>query len=53
MKAIVLAAGYAIRLYPLTENMPALLKVGSRAILDHIMENVTDRCGRWNPYSYQ
>ncbi len=42
MKAIILAAGYATRLYPLTENMPkALLKVGSRAILDHIMENVT------------
>jgi len=41
MKAIILAAGYATRLYPLTENMPkALLKVGSKSILDHIMENV-------------
>jgi glucose-1-phosphate thymidylyltransferase len=41
MKAIILAAGYATRLYPLTENMPkALLKVGSKSILDHILENV-------------
>ncbi|MDD4680725.1 MAG: nucleotidyltransferase family protein [Clostridia bacterium] len=41
MKAIILAAGYATRLYPLTKNVPkALLNVGSKAILDHIMENV-------------
>ncbi|NLB42988.1 MAG: nucleotidyltransferase family protein [Clostridiales bacterium] len=41
MKAIILAAGYATRLYPLTENVPkALLNVGSKAILDHIIENV-------------
>lgn len=41
MKAIILAAGYATRLYPLTKNMPkALLKVGSKSILDHILENV-------------
>ncbi len=32
MKAVILAAGYATRLYPLTENMPkCLLKVGGRA----------------------
>ena len=31
MKAIILAAGYATRLYPLTENCPkALLPVGGR-----------------------
>lgn len=42
MKAIILAAGYATRLYPLTENMPkALLKVGSKSILDRILENLT------------
>mgnify|MGYP000338767606 CR=1 FL=1 len=41
MKAVILAAGYATRLYPLTQNMPkALLKVGSKAILDHILENL-------------
>ncbi|HHY82249.1 MAG TPA: nucleotidyltransferase family protein [Clostridiales bacterium] len=41
MKAIILAAGYATRLYPLTQNMPkALLQIGSKAILDHILENV-------------
>ncbi|MBQ5770536.1 MAG: nucleotidyltransferase family protein [Clostridia bacterium] len=39
MKAIILAAGYATRLYPLTENMPkALLKVGSKAILEHLLD---------------
>lgn len=40
MKAIVLAAGYATRLYPLTLDRPkALLNVGDKAILDHILEN--------------
>lgn len=38
MKAIILAAGYATRLYPLTENCPkALLPVGGRSILDHLL----------------
>lgn len=38
MKAIILAAGYATRLYPLTKNQPKpLLKVGDRTILDHIV----------------
>lgn len=37
MKAVILAAGYATRLYPLTENMPkCLLKVGGKTILDSI-----------------
>lgn len=41
MKAIILAAGYATRLYPLTLDRPkALLKVGSKAILDHILDNL-------------
>lgn len=38
IKAIILAAGYATRLYPLTEHQPkALLIVGSTTILSHIM----------------
>ncbi len=37
MIAIVLAAGYGTRLYPLTENTPkALLPVGDRTILGHL-----------------
>ena len=35
MKCIVLAAGYATRLYPLTENFPKpLLEVKGKSILD-------------------
>jgi len=38
MKALILAAGYATRLYPLTLNQPKpLLKVGKRTIADHIL----------------
>ena len=41
MKAVILAAGYATRLYPLTESMPkCLLKVGGRTILDRITEKI-------------
>ena len=41
MKNIVIAAGYATRLYPLTENFPKpLLKVGSQSILDRIIDDV-------------
>ncbi|MGG4146713.1 nucleotidyltransferase family protein [Paenibacillus algorifonticola] len=41
MKAIILAAGYATRLYPLTKDFPKpLLEVGGRAIMDHIMEKI-------------
>jgi glucose-1-phosphate thymidylyltransferase len=41
MKALVLAAGYATRLYPLTLDRPkALLDVGSRPMLDHVMERL-------------
>jgi glucose-1-phosphate thymidylyltransferase len=37
MKCLVLAAGYATRLYPLTENTPKpLLKVGNKKIMEHI-----------------
>ena len=42
MKAIILAAGYATRLYPLTENMPkALLPVGNKRILEHLLDTFT------------
>ena len=38
MKCIILAAGYATRLYPLTENMPkSLLQIGDRTMIDHIL----------------
>lgn len=41
MECILLAAGYATRLYPLTENKPkALLKLGSKTILDMVAEKI-------------
>jgi len=41
MKAIILAAGYATRLHPLTLNTPkALLPIGGRAMLDHLVEGI-------------
>jgi glucose-1-phosphate thymidylyltransferase len=41
MKCVLLAAGYATRLYPLTLDLPKpLLEVGSRTILDRILEKV-------------
>ncbi|WP_029232012.1 nucleotidyltransferase family protein [Butyrivibrio sp. VCB2006] len=44
MKCIILAAGYATRLYPLTENFPKpLLKVGDKAILDWLIDDIKDQ----------
>ena len=41
IKAILLCAGYATRLYPLTQNQPkALLSIGEKTILGHIMDQV-------------
>jgi glucose-1-phosphate thymidylyltransferase len=41
MKAIILAAGYATRLYPLTIDTPKpLLTVGSKTLMDHIMSKI-------------
>ena len=41
MKCLILAAGYATRLYPLTENFPKpLLKVGDKSILDWLVEDI-------------
>ncbi len=43
MKAVILAAGYATRLRPLTENFPKpLLPVGGRPMLDWIVERVEE-----------
>ena len=43
MKCVILAAGYATRLYPLTENFPKpLLKVGEKTILDWLIDDIGD-----------
>ena len=43
MKCLILAAGYATRLYPLTENFPKpLLTVGDKAILDWLIDDIGD-----------
>lgn len=43
MKCIILAAGYATRLYPLTENFPKpLLPVGGKPILNWLVEDIKD-----------
>lgn len=42
MKAVILAAGVASRLRPLTNDTPkCLLKVGPKSILEHTIENLT------------
>jgi glucose-1-phosphate thymidylyltransferase len=42
MKCLILAAGYATRLYPLTENFPKpLLKVGEKTILDWLIDDIS------------
>jgi glucose-1-phosphate thymidylyltransferase len=41
MKAIILWAGYATRLFPLTENFPKpLLKINQKPMIDYIMEKI-------------
>ena len=41
MKCLILAAGYATRLYPLTENFPKpLLKIGEKTILDWLSDDI-------------
>ena len=43
MKALILAAGYATRLYPLTINRPKpLLPVGGRPLIDYIMDKLEE-----------
>ena len=41
MKVIVLAAGYATRMYPLTENYPkALLPIDNKKVLDYVLKDL-------------
>lgn len=43
MKAIILAAGYATRLYPLTKDRPKpLLKVGDKTIIEYLLDGFRD-----------
>ncbi len=43
MKCILLAAGYATRLYPLTKDRPkALLQLGKKTILDRLMDKIEE-----------
>lgn len=50
MKCLILAAGYATRLYPLTENFPKpLLKVGDKTILDWLVDDI-DTAGLVNEF---
>lgn len=42
MKCLILAAGYATRLYPLTENFPKpLLTVGGKPIIDRLLDDLS------------
>ena len=51
MKCLILAAGYATRLYPLTENFPKpLLTVGDKTILDWLLEDI-DTAGVVDEYA--
>ena len=50
MKCLILAAGYATRLYPLTENFPKpLLEVKGKAILDWLIDDI-DKAGLVDEY---
>ena len=50
MKCLILAAGYATRLYPLTENFPKpLLEVGDKTILDWLIDDI-DNSGKVDEY---
>ncbi|MGM5484140.1 MAG: nucleotidyltransferase family protein [Nanobdellota archaeon] len=41
MEVIILAAGYATRMYPLTKNFPKpLLKISGKPLLEHILEKI-------------
>ena len=43
MKALILAAGYAIRLYPLTTNAPKpLIEIARRKIIDRILDHIAN-----------
>src|SRR4029079_18293851 len=41
MKVLILAAGYATRLYPLTQNQPKpLLLVAGKPMIEHVLDNI-------------
>ena len=43
MKCIILAAGYATRLYPLTKDTPKpLLKVAGKVMIEHIIDQLDE-----------
>ena len=50
MKCLILAAGYATRLYPLTENFPKpLLLIENKTILDWLIDDI-NTCGEVDEY---
>ncbi|MFH1678084.1 MAG: nucleotidyltransferase family protein [Candidatus Omnitrophota bacterium] len=43
MKVLILAAGYALRLYPHTKNFPkSLLKIGKKPIINYLLDKVEE-----------
>ena len=43
MDALILAAGFGTRLYPLTHNIPkALIKLGNKPIIEHTLEKISN-----------
>ncbi|NNK95609.1 MAG: nucleotidyltransferase family protein [Desulfobacterales bacterium] len=43
MKVVILCAGYATRMYPLTKNFPKpLLKIADRPVLDYLIDQIID-----------
>ncbi|MDO0824918.1 sugar phosphate nucleotidyltransferase [Desulfosporosinus nitroreducens] len=54
MICVVLAAGYASRLYPLTENFPKpLLPVGGKSILNWLLDDIDAQPENHRPCDYQ
>ena len=44
MKCILLCAGYATRMYPLTENFPKpLLDINGKTILDYLIDDLEEK----------
>lgn len=43
MKVLIMAGGYATRLWPITKNKPKpLLPVGNKTIIEHILEKLAN-----------
>ena len=44
MKGLILAAGYATRLYPLTKDLPKpLLPVANKPIADYLLDSISKK----------